>query len=264
MVGKDILRFHAVYWPAFLMAAGLEPPRRVFAHGWWTNEGQKISKSLGNVIDPLQLVETYGLDEVRYFMLREVPFGSDGDFSRRAIVGRINGDLANDFGNLCQRVLSMVQKNCKGLVPQPAALAAEDETLLASARGLVGEVRGSVDVQALHVALTQIWGVVAAANGYVDRQAPWALRKTDPARMGTVLFVLVEVIRHLGILMQPFTPAAAATLLDQLAVDPDRRSFAHLGERLVAGTALPRPAGIFPRFVDAEDEVAGATGAGAG
>jgi methionyl-tRNA synthetase len=267
MVGKDILRFHAVYWPAFLMAAGLEPPRRVFAHGWWTNEGQKISKSLGNVIEPLQLVETYGLDEVRYFMLREVPFGADGDFSRRAIVGRINGDLANDFGNLCQRVLSMVQKNCKGLVPQPGAYAAEDEALLASARGLAHEVRASVDVQALHVALTQIWGVVAAGNGYVDRQAPWALRKTDPERMGTVLYVLLEVIRHLGILMQPFTPGAAAKLLDQLAVGPDRRSFARLGESLVAGTALPRPEGIFPRFVEAEDEVSGATGpwaAGAG
>jgi methionyl-tRNA synthetase len=263
MVGKDILRFHAVYWPAFLMAAGLEPPRRVFAHGWWTNEGQKISKSLGNVIEPLQLVETYGLDEVRYFMLREVPFGADGDFSRRAIVGRINGDLANDFGNLCQRVLSMVQKNCKGLVPQPGPYAPEDEALLAAAQGLVLEVRACIDGQALHLALAQIWSVVAAANGYVDRQAPWALRKSDPARMGTVLYVLVEVVRHLGILMQPFTPAAAAKLLDQLAVDPERRCLADLEASLVAGTALPRPEGIFPRFVEAEDEPAGAAGAGA-
>ena len=264
MVGKDILRFHAVYWPAFLMAAGLEPPRRVFAHGWWTNEGQKISKSLGNVIEPLQLVETYGLDEVRYFMLREVPFGADGDFSRRAIVGRINGDLANDFGNLCQRVLSMVQRNCAGVVPEPGAFAPEDEALLASAQGLVAEVRASIEVQALHVALAQIWSVVAAANGYVDRQAPWALRKTDPARMGTVLYVLAEVIRHLGILMQPFTPSAAAKLLDQLCVPESRRSFAHLDADgvLAPGTALPPPAGIFPRFVEADEQAAGA-GAGA-
>jgi methionyl-tRNA synthetase len=157
----------------------------------------------------------------------------------------------------------MVQKNCKGLVPQPGPHAPEDEALLAAARGLVAEVRASIDVQALHLALTQIWSVVAAANGYVDRQAPWALRKTDPARMGTVLYVLAEVIRHLGIVMQPFTPGAAAKLLDQLCVAPDRRSFVHLDESLVPGTALPRPEGIFPRFVEAEAEVTGAMGTGA-
>ncbi len=258
MVGKDILRFHAVFWPAFLMAAGLEPPRRVFAHGWWTNEGQKISKSLGNVIEPLQLVETYGLDEVRYFMLREVPFGSDGDFSRRAIVGRINGDLANDFGNLCQRVLSMVQRNCGAEAPEPAAYAPEDEAMLARAHGLIEGVRASIDAQAFHTALVQIWSVVAEANGYVDRQAPWALRKSDAPRMGTVLYVLAEVIRHLGILIQPFTPDAAARLLDQLAVPADQRSFASLGaaQALAPGTALPRPVGIFPRFIEADEGAA--------
>ena len=121
MVGKDILRFHTVYWHAFLMAAGLEPPRRVFAHGWWTVEGQKMSKSLGNFIPPGQLVDRYGLDPVRYFMLRELPFGSDGDFSHRAMIGRLNGDLANDFGNLAQRVLSMINRNCAGTIPEPGA-----------------------------------------------------------------------------------------------------------------------------------------------
>ncbi len=265
MVGKDILRFHAVYWPAFLMAAGLEPPRRVFAHGWWTNEGQKISKSLGNVIDPLTLVETYGLDPVRYFMLREVPFGADGDFSHRAIVGRINGDLANDFGNLAQRVLSMIARNCEGRLPQPGPFSSEDDALLARAYGLIAQVRASVGSQAFHGALTQIWSVVAEANGYVDRQAPWALRKTDPARMKTVLYVLAEAIRHLGLVMQPFTPDAAARLLDQLAVDADRRSFSAAGPEaaLAPGTALPRPVGIFPRYVEPTDAEAGA-GAGAG
>lgn len=260
MVGKDILRFHAVYWPAFLMAAGLEPPRRVFAHGWWTNEGQKISKSLGNVIDPLSLVETYGLDEVRYFMLREVPFGSDGDFSHRAIVGRINGDLANDFGNLCQRVLSMIARNCHGSLPRPGAFSPEDDALLARAYGLIGQIRASIDGQAFHAALVQIWSVVSEANGYVDRQAPWALRKSDPARMGTVLYVLAEAIRQLALVMQPFTPDAAARLLDQLAVAPERRGFAALGPEaaLVPGTVLPAPAGIFPRHVDpAEAAIAG-------
>lgn len=252
MVGKDILRFHAVYWPAFLMAAGLEPPRRVFAHGWWTNEGQKISKSLGNVIDPLELVATYGLDAVRYFMLREVPFGSDGDFSRRAMVGRINGDLANDFGNLCQRVLSMVYKNCGARIPQPGTLVDDDRVLLASAHAVIETVRASLERQMFHAALGQIWAVVAEANGYVDRQAPWALRKTDKARMNTVLYVLAETIRHLGIVMQPFTPDAAAALLGQLAVATDERSFAYLGpdHALTPGTAVARPTGIFPRHVD--------------
>ena len=141
MVGKDILRFHAVYWPAFLMAAGIEPPRRVFAHGWWTVEGQKMSKSLGNFIPPEELVEQYGLDAVRYFLLRELPFGSDGDFSHRAMIGRINGDLANDFGNLAQRVLSMINRNCDAGVPEPGALGRADETLLAAARGLLGRAR---------------------------------------------------------------------------------------------------------------------------
>src|SRR6185437_1278766 len=141
MVGKDIIRFHCVYWPAFLMAAELAPPKRVFAHGWWTVEGQKMSKSLGNFIPPQQLVDQYGVDAVRYFMLRELPFGSDGDFSHRAVVNRINGDLANDFGNLAQRVLSMVQRNCGGAVPEPGPLAPADEALLAASRGLLERLR---------------------------------------------------------------------------------------------------------------------------
>jgi methionyl-tRNA synthetase len=183
MVGKDILRFHAVYWPAFLMGAGLEPPKRVYAHGWWTNEGQKISKSTGNVIEPHALIEQYGLDPVRYFLLREVPFGNDGDFSHRAMVGRLNGDLANDLGNLCQRVLSMIAKNCGGAVPDPAGREdASDDALLDQAAATLGRVREELDVQAFHNALIAIWEVIGKANRYVDAQAPWALRKTDPER----------------------------------------------------------------------------------
>ncbi len=144
VVGKDILRFHAVYWPAFLMAAGIEPPRRVFAHGWWTVEGQKMSKSLNNFIPPKQLVDSYGLDPVRYFLLRELPFGSDGDFSRRAVVGRLNGDLANDFGNLAQRVLVMINRNCAGCVPEPGRLSESDARLLGAARELSRTVRGHI------------------------------------------------------------------------------------------------------------------------
>jgi methionyl-tRNA synthetase len=252
MVGKDILRFHAVYWPAFLMAAGLAPPKRVFAHGWWTNEGQKISKSLGNVIDPHALVARYGLDAVRYFMLREVPFGSDGDFSHRAIVGRINGDLANDLGNLAQRSLSMIQQYCGGIVPAAGALAGDDETMLAAAGDLLERVRGALDRQMFHLALNTIWEVVAQANVYVDRQAPWALRKTDVARMEAVLFVLAETIRRVALLLQPFMPGSAARLLDQLAVPAEERDFrAFTAERsCVAGRRLPRPEGVFPRFIE--------------
>ncbi|MBB4267439.1 methionine--tRNA ligase [Roseospira visakhapatnamensis] len=254
MMGKDILRFHAVYWPAFLMAADLAPPRRVFAHGWWTNEGQKVSKSVGNVIDPLTLVETYGLDQVRYFLLREVPFGNDGDYSHRAMVNRMNGDLANDLGNLAQRTLSMIHKNCGQAVPQPGPFADEDRTLLDQAGGLVDTLRAAIDRQALHEALEALWVVVRAANAYVDRQAPWALRKTDPARMATVLYVLAETLRPVAVLMQAVTPDSAARMLDQLGVPADARDIAALGEEagraLVPGTALPKPVGIFPRYVD--------------
>src|SRR3546814_7330628 len=200
MVGKDILRFHAVYWPAFLLGAGLEPPKRVFAHGWWTNEGQKISKSLGNVIDPLELVRTYGLDQVRYFLLREVPFGNDGDFSRKAMVNRMNSELANDVGNLSQRVLSMIAKNCGGAVPQPGAYAAADEALLAADAALLEGQRAAYDAHAFHRALEAVFDVVGRANRYVDEQAPWALRKSDPQRMATVLYTLAETIRHVAIL----------------------------------------------------------------
>jgi len=252
MVGKDILRFHAVYWPAFLMAAGLEPPKRVFAHGWWTNEGQKISKSLGNVIDPFELVEKYGLDQVRFFLLREVPFGNDGDFSHQAMVNRMNGELANDFGNLAQRVLSMTAKNCGGQVPTPGDFTTEDNELLGAADALLEKVRTAMDVQSFNEALESIWVVIRAANAYVDHQAPWKLKKEDPARMETVLYVLAETIRRLGLLTQPFMPESSAKMLDQLVIADDARDFAHFGgdHALKPGTEIPKPQGVFPRFID--------------
>jgi methionyl-tRNA synthetase len=260
MVGKDILRFHAVYWPALLMAAELPPPARVFAHGWWTNEGRKISKSVGNVIDPKSLVEHYGLDAVRYFMLREVPFGQDGDFSHRAMVGRINGDLANDFGNLAQRVLSMIGRYCNGRVPIPSGFAEIDAALLDAAAELLPKTRAHIDRQVLHAALIDIWEVVGATNGYVAKQAPWTLRKNDQARMQTVLFVCAETVRRLALLVQPFMPRSAAKMLDQLCVPEMHRSFAAIGadHALLPGTQLPAPTGIFPRFVERGDEAKGA------
>ncbi len=252
MVGKDILRFHAVYWPAFLMAADLPPPRRVFAHGWWTNEGQKISKSLGNVIDPVSLIDTYGLDQVRYFLMREVPFGRDGDFSHQAMISRMNADLANAYGNLAQRVLSMIHKNCARQVPQPGAWTAADRQLLDQAEMLLPQLRAAVAEQGFSRGLDLIWAVIHAANVYVDEQAPWALRKTEPARMATVLYVLAETIRQLAILTQPFMPRGSAALLDQLAVPADARDFKALGTAtaLAPGTPLPTPQGVFPRWVE--------------
>ena len=253
MVGKDILRFHAVYWPAFLMAAGLEPPKRVFAHGWWTNEGQKISKSLGNVINPYDLVEKYGLDQVRYYLLREVPFGNDGDFSHTSMVNRMNGELANDLGNLAQRVLSMVAKNCDGAVPEPGDFTSEDRELIDWAPSLLKGLRAHMDGQMFHLYLEAVWQAIRAANGYVDTQAPWKLAKEDTARMGTVLYVLAETIRQIAIVLQPFMPDSMGRMLDQLAVGPDHRSFFYLdGDKLVSGSALPKPEGVFPRYQEEE------------
>jgi methionyl-tRNA synthetase len=250
MVGKDIIRFHCVFWPAFLMSAGLAPPQRVFAHGWWTNEGQKMSKSLNNAIDPIELVNSYGLDPVRYFLLREVPFGNDGDFQRRALIGRMNSDLANAYGNLCQRVLSIIAKSCGEQVPATGTLSAADTAMLDRARALLAIVRAEIDEQAFHRALTAIWEVIADANRYVDAQAPWALAKTDPARRDTVLWVLAETIRRVTLLVQPFMPQSAARILDQLAIPAEGRAFSAFDSELKPGTVLPKPQGVFPRFVE--------------
>lgn len=255
MVGKDILRFHAVYWPAFLMAAGIEPPKRVFAHGWWTIEGQKMSKSLGNVISPDDLVARYGVDASRYFMLREVPFGNDGDFSHSQAILRINSDLANGLGNLAQRTLSMINKNCEEVVPEFGALTPDDKALLDQAQvKMLASVRMELDQQRFHKALEEIWHVVNAANGYIDAQAPWGLKKTDLPRMGTVLYVLAETIRCLALIVQPFVPDSASKMLDQLGVPRDQRSFEFLNEKhaLKPGTKLPAPQGIFPRIIEDE------------
>jgi len=252
MVGKDILRFHAVYWPAFLMAAKLPVTKRVFAHGWWTNEGQKISKSLGNVIKPLELIETYGLDPVRYFLMREVPFGNDGDFSRSAMIGRMNGDLANDLGNLAQRILSMIAKNCGAAVPMPGTFTERDQEMVGQASALLNAVTHHLDRQAFNRALEAIWAVISEGNRYVDEQAPWTLKKTDPPRMETVLYILAEVVRRVSILVQPFMPESAGKLLDQLAVSEGKRSFASFDVALSPKTALPKPQGVFPRYVEPE------------
>ncbi|AXS40670.1 methionine--tRNA ligase [Breoghania sp. L-A4] len=254
VIGKDIVRFHAVYWPAFLMSAGIALPRRVFAHGFLFNRGEKMSKSVGNVIDPFTMVETYGLDAVRFFFLREVPFGQDGNYSHEAIVNRTNADLANDLGNLAQRSLSMIAKNLDGTLPEPGAYSAEDTAILDQADAMLDACRAAMTRQEIHHALAAVWNTVAEANRYFAGQEPWALRKTDPARMATVLYVTAEVIRQVSILAQPVMPGSAAKLLDLLALDAGKRDFASLGAggRLTPGAALPKPEGVFPRYVEPE------------
>ena len=255
VIGKDIIRFHAVYWPAFLMSAGIELPKRVYGHGFLFNRGQKMSKSVGNVVSPFDLIEEYGVDQVRYFFLREVPFGKDGDYSHEAIVTRINADLANDLGNLAQRSLSMIYKNCDGKIPEPGDFTEEDNRLLAQVDGLLEEIRPHHDRQALHRALEAIFKAVAAANRYFAAEEPWALKKSDPERMNTVLYVTAECVRQFGILVQPYMPASGAALLDRVGAGAEERDFAHLGEagRLPAGREIEKPAPVFPRYVERKE-----------
>ncbi len=257
MVGKDILRFHTVYWPAFLMSAKIDLPKRVFAHGWWTIEGEKMSKSLGNVVSPHHLVQRYGLDQTRYFLLREVPFGSDGNFSRQQMHDRINAELANNIGNLAQRTLSMIAKNCGEAVPlrDDSKLLPQDTALMDLVRVTNSGTPASAREQMQRCKFGEVMGAIlamaSAANEYIDREAPWTLKKTDPERMHTVLYYLAESIRCIALMLQPFTPNAAAKLLDQLAVPADQRLFMHLTAEyaLKPGTPLPKPEGVFPRLV---------------
>jgi methionyl-tRNA synthetase len=255
IIGKDIVRFHAVYWPAFLLSAGIAPPHRVFAHGFLYNRGEKMSKSVGNVIDPFDLVKGYGVDPVRYFFLREAAFGQDGTYSHEAIVNRINADLANDLGNLAQRSLSMIARNCEGKLPAPGALSDADERMLAAADGLRAKAREAMDRQAIKSYLDAVWGAVGDANRYFAAEEPWAKRKTDFKRMETILYVTAEILRQVAILCQPAMPKSSGRLLDLLGQSPDARTFAHLGSggRIVPGTPLPTPTGLFPRYVEEGD-----------
>ncbi len=252
MVGKDIIRFHTVYWPAFLMAAQLPLPKRVFAHGWWTIEGEKMSKSLGNAIAPQALVEEFGLDQTRWFMMREVPFGNDGNFSREGMINRINSELANNIGNLAQRTLSMVAKNCDGKVPDNAAVNAEDKVALDKLYNSVKSYMDAIDSYKFNQALDVVVAFASEANAYIDAQAPWKLKKEDPKRMEAVLYVLLEYIRVIAILLQPVMPNSSSKILDQLCITPEGRGFAALGgsESLSPGAILLAPEPVFPRFME--------------
>jgi methionyl-tRNA synthetase len=252
VTGKDIVRFHAVYWPAFLMSAGVAVPQRLFSHGFLLNRGEKMSKSVGNVADPFAMADQYGVDQVRYFFMREVPFGQDGSYNHEAIVARINADLANDLGNLAQRSLSMISKQYGGVLPEPGAFSENDKAILAQADGMIGLARTAMSTQQIHHWLNAVWAVVAEANRYFAGEAPWALAKTDPPRQRTVLYVTAEVIRQIAILIQPVMPESSAKLLDSLGIPADGRDFAALGgaTRIEAGTKLPVPVAVFPRYIE--------------
>ena len=252
VVGKDILRFHTVYWPAFLMAAGLPLPQRIFAHGWWTKDGEKISKSLGNVIDPVQLVDTYGVDPTRFFLMSEVAFGNDGDFSDEKMIYKINANLSNELGNLNQRIMTLVYKNCEGAVPtEIGPLTEEDEELLRTAATLIDRTGEAISKQAIHKYVEHMVSMVWDANKYIDVQAPWVLKKTDQERMKTVLYVLMEVMRHVAILYQPLMPDSSNVILDQLGIPEEEREFEHLGKeecKVLLGREVEKPKAVFPRF----------------
>lgn len=249
IIGKDITRFHTIFWPAFLMSAGIELPKRVFIHGFLYDKGKKLSKSDGGFVDPLAFAETYGLDQMRYFLCREFTYGQDGSYSHEAVVTRINADLANELGNLAQRSLSMVAKNLDGVVPTPGEHTDDDRALLARLEPLLEVAREHIDGQQISAYLEELWSVLGETNRYFSAQEPWVLRKTDPARMATVLSVTLEVVRAVGILVQPVMPTAAGRLLAQLGL-PEVVPFAELPTALVPGSPLPAPAGVFPRFVD--------------
>lgn len=257
VVGKDILRFHAVYWPAFLMAADLPCPKKIVAHGWWTIEGEKMSKSLGNVIAPKELIDNYGLDQTRYFLMKEVPFGNDGNFSRDVMRERINSDLANNIGNLAQRTLAMIQKNCDGKVPEHGQLTKDDKELLdlvQITKDIQDDIKKLTDNFKFDTILSEIISFASKANEYIDTNAPWQLKKDDPVRMATVLYTLAESVRCIAIMLQPFMPEASVKILIQLGYDEKKAingvSFEELKSdyQLKSGVVLPVPQGVFPRI----------------
>lgn len=253
LIGKDIVRFHAVYWPAFLMSAGLELPKTIFGHGFLLNRGQKESKSLGNVTDPLMLAERFGVDNLRYYLLRDVAFGQDGSYSAEAIVLRTNAELANSFGNLAQRTLSMIYKNCEGRLAPDTVTSAEDADLEKKVLEQIGSLRTAFHDLAFSDGLASWMKAVFACNQFVDDMAPWALKKTEPERMTAVLMVLFRCVRHLAIAVRPVVPGSADRLLDQMGIAPGDRDYAVLDDphwfaELARNFVLSQPEGVFPRL----------------
>ncbi len=250
LIGKDILRFHTVYWPTFLMAAGLPLPKKVFAHGWWTVEGQKMSKSLQNVVEPNMLIDKYGVDVVRYFLMREVPFGLDGDFSHSSLINRINSDLANDLGNLLSRSTAMLVKYFDGVVQAPGELSELDQSLKNKAVEMISAVDTCMEELAFSKALQAIWDVISAGNKYIDETTPWAMAK-DPAqreRLGTVMYCLLEVQRLINTLIAPFMPETSAKALGFLGCQTEVAATQLSWGLLAPGTTIAKAEALFPRI----------------
>ena len=248
VVGKDILRFHAVYWPAFLMAADLAPPKRIFAHGWWTNEGEKISKSLGNVINPYDIISEFGLDQFRFFLFREVPFGSDGDFSKNSIANRVNADLSNNFGNLIQRICSFINKNCNQVVENKFDLNEEDKMLIELSIEKLKNYQILLNQQEIDKAIKEIFELLSATNIYVDRQAPWKLKKTNIDRMKVVLSISIEMIKRSNFMLYPIIPTSSKKIFNLLNVNFNKLNFDNIyflpDKQVIINNSEP----IFPRI----------------
>jgi methionyl-tRNA synthetase len=260
MVGKDILTTHAVYWSTMLKAIGLESPKNIFAHGWWTVNGQKMSKSLQNVVEPNNLIDKFGVDVIRYFLLREVPFGLDGDFSHEALIGRLNSDLANNLGNLLNRTVNMIKKYYDGVIPTPASGGPEDLTLTEKAAEVIAEVRKLYNELAYNKILQKIWTLVDATNQYIDKTGPWNLAKTDAGkeRLKTVMYNSAESLRVLGVLLNPFMPDSMSSLMKQLGVqssieDQGMASLENWGG-LKSGNQTQKAKQLFPRIEDKQVE----------
>ncbi|WP_455477557.1 methionine--tRNA ligase [Bartonella sp. B41] len=255
IIGKDIIRFHAIYWPAFLMSAGIELPKRIFAHGFLLNRGAKMSKSVGNVVDPFAIINRYGLDQVRYFLLREVPFGQDGSYCHDKFVNRIHADLANDLGNLVQRSLSMIAKNCDTKIPTPDLFLVQDKQLLEKSLHVLKILRKTMLSQEIHLALAAIFSVVADTNRYFACEQPWNLRKNNQGRFSTVLYIVVEILRQIAIMLLPFIPQSANKILDSLAIPEEDRLLHHIVDlKIQEGIKLPQPKPIFPRYLFEKDD----------
>tara|TARA_B100000945_G_C20322430_1_gene568332 strand:- start:56 stop:970 length:915 start_codon:yes stop_codon:yes gene_type:complete len=248
IVGKDILRHHAVYWPAFLMAANLELPKRIFAHGWWTNEGNKISKSLGNVIDPIEIISEYGLDQFRYFILREVPFGNDGDFSIKALKTRINSDLANDLGNLCQRSLSMIHKNLDGVIPINQGRSKIENDLIKRSDTIINESIILMNDQKINEYIKLVWDLINDTNKYFNDQKPWELIKSDIEKFKTVLNTTSELIKRIAIFIYPIMPDTSKKILDMLNIEIVETTFDAIGSYKVDNLKINSLSQIFPRI----------------
>ena len=248
IVGKDILRFHSVYWPAFLMAANLKPPKKVFAHGWWTNEGRKISKSLGNTIDPYDIINQYGLDQFRFFLFREVPFGNDGDFSRESLVKRSNSDLSNNYGNLVQRICSFICKNCNQTVENDFILNDFDKKILLFSDKKLENYKELITNYEIDKALKEVFDLLTETNVYIDKQAPWLLKKNDLKRMNIVLSVSILLIKKTTLMLFPIIPNSCKKVFNIINEDYKNLNFSNVNDLPVKKVYINFPNPIFPRI----------------